>query len=288
MGGKKRNCEKGKPCGATCIERRDICRKELQDNVSEGMSKVSKEVSKGGAELDSFKTAADFDKKLKSTYGFYNPEIKEMHDGAGKVLGDGVLSKAYLDPPSYKNPQEEESFRKLRDSLNKGMGEEEVRQAFYTLRNYTGGKYADYRAAQLGRGGSSDDLERAKLLDGLIQRKEFDRPEVEKFRGKRVDNLTLAAMIESARDNGTFPGKALASWSTELGTAKEFADKNSNRNNRVIQRAVNKKGVAIGSISSVPHELEILTPSTANYRYLGYQAIKVGSITYHVFDVEEL
>jgi hypothetical protein len=29
----KRQCQKGKPCGATCIERRDICQKELGDTI---------------------------------------------------------------------------------------------------------------------------------------------------------------------------------------------------------------------------------------------------------------
>lgn len=42
---KKRNCQKGRPCGFTCIDPDEICRKELGQNISEGLGKVSEEVS---------------------------------------------------------------------------------------------------------------------------------------------------------------------------------------------------------------------------------------------------
>jgi hypothetical protein len=287
----RRKCEKGKPCGATCIDRREICRKELQDNVSKDTGKVSDLVgsrgNNGGAQLSKLTTTAEFNEKLKNTEGNYSPRVKEMHGSSGKLLGEEILSKSYVSEPTYKDKEEEEKFKKLRQSLFASMGEKDVSEAFYTLRNYTGGKYADYRNAQLGRTNSPDDLKRAELLERLVKSKEFEKPEVEKFRGKRVDNLTLSGLIQSARSGGTFADKALASWSTDLEIAQSFADKNTGRNNRVIYRAVNKNGVPIGSISSVGYENEILTPSGSNYRYLGYTPIKVGSQTYHVFDVEE-
>jgi predicted ABC-type ATPase len=42
----KRLCDKGKPCGATCIERRKICQKEARDSVGQGLSTVAGEVNK--------------------------------------------------------------------------------------------------------------------------------------------------------------------------------------------------------------------------------------------------
>lgn len=284
--GVRRRCEKGKPCGATCIDRREICRKDLAKVVSNDASKVSKVVSTRG-NLDKLETADDFNRKLERTEGNYTPEIKEMHDKPGKLLGDSILSKAYVDAPPYKDTGEENLFKKMRESLFASMGEGDVREAFYSLRNYTGGKYGDYRNAQLGRTNSPEDLKRATLIERLIRNKEFDKPEVEKFRGKRVDDSTLKGLIASAKLNGTFVDNALASWSTDLDIAQTFADKNSGRSNRVIYRTINKTGAPIGSLSSVSYEKEILTPSGTGYRYLGYTPIKVGSHTYHVFDVEE-
>lgn len=41
-----RRCEKGKPCGATCIERRDICRKDSPDSVSNSLGQIRYEVER--------------------------------------------------------------------------------------------------------------------------------------------------------------------------------------------------------------------------------------------------
>lgn len=46
---RKRNCQKGRPCGFTCIDPDEICRKELGYGLSQGLTKVSTEVGKRDA-----------------------------------------------------------------------------------------------------------------------------------------------------------------------------------------------------------------------------------------------
>lgn len=231
----------------------------------------------------------EFTAKLIETRGEYNRKVEAMHQWAGKLFGTKILYDHAYDNlvPKY-GRGEEKFFDKLRNALVLDFGKLELIEAFKDIQAFTSGKYGDFRRAQMGTNKSASDLMRVKRIEELLSRREFDKPRVEKFRGKRVNDSTLQAMIESARVNGSFGGKALSSWSTELETAQYFASKNSQiGNNRVIYRTVNSRGVPIGSISSFSTEQEVLTPSTANYRYVSYRPITLGPVTYHMFDVEE-
>jgi hypothetical protein len=313
---KNKRCSKGKSCGATCIHRQKVCRKELGE-ISKSLQSVSGAVagkqpppvpqgSPSGGGLSKLESAEDFIKKLASTDGYYSSEISEMHHQISRVLGADITEGAST---KYKDQNQRIEFAKRREELFRSLGEGDVNkgrqaamEAYKGIKDFTKSAYDEIRQAQFGimpAGPERDSyLKQAKSIENLFASKEINKPKVEKFRGIMVDNDVLAGMIASARERGSYGGEALSSWSTSLPKAKEFADNaqfDTFKNNRVIFRAVNSKGVPIHPISSLLEEYEVLTPSSANYRYLGHRQIKVeteddaGKIiaTYHVFDVEE-
>jgi hypothetical protein len=238
--------------------------------------------------LDKLMTTSDFADKISKTSGFYNDQIKAMHTWMEKLLGKVVLP-AYL-WPSYSSDPERNFFEKLRDKFLKGFagGELEAKEAYNALRMFTGNTYTEIRKVQRGESNDPKYKRMGEVLEKFLSRPEADKPEVEKFRGIAVSPTTLKGMQLSAKGNGTYDGEALSSWSTALRTAKNFANKTEyGKTERVVFRAINKKGVPVGTISSVSHENEVLTPGTAKYKYLSYRPIVYGGETYHVFDVEE-
>lgn len=301
--GKKR-CEKGKSCGATCIDRREICRKDLPVSASKVAQKVNNRDSAKEeplVKLDRLETTTDFTAKQKASSGYYSPEIKATHEWVGKLL-DEVLP---FDKKVDIDPKQEGFFKKLRErfynSITDGdpaQGKIVAKELLNAVTGFTSSDYGDIRDAQRGLrapGSLTDEyLKLGKRIEKLIAASETVKPEVEKFRGIQVDKYSLNGMIESAKLKGNFEGQALASWSTALRKAQEFADDEKyGLGERVIFRAVNAKGIPIHSISSITDEYEVLTSGTANYRYLNYRAIKhqeiygTNVVTYHVFDVEE-
>lgn len=288
----KKKCDKGKSCGATCIDRGEICRKDLSDGTSGQMSKVSEKVSnKDGKSLtlDRLTSREDFDKKLASTKEGYNDGVKSVHQWVAKLLGEKILTADdEIFPPSYSSEAERQLFGKLRGSLSKGIGKESLPEVLKILRGLTDREYTEIRNAQLGGKTNPREVRKAELLEAFLSRKELNRPPVEKFRGVGVDDNDLSKMIEGARGGTRFNGMALSSWSTDLGTAKRFADDNDFYDNKVILRTINTKGVPIGGVSTSEEEYEVLTPRTANYRHLGYSTIKYVGETYRVIDLEEV
>jgi hypothetical protein len=243
---------------------------------------------KGGPKpkLDKLGKESDFLKKESSSNGYYNPAVEDAHRFVRRLLGTGIMKSEV----SYANEGQKRYFDELREKLLATLGQKKLSDTLTAIRDFTGGGYSAIREFQMGTGNSASARKHAKLLEAFIARKDIDKPRLEKFRGKKVDDAVLKGMIESAKANGTYDGKALSSWSTSLGTARGFADKKSwdNRNNRVIYRTINAKGVPVATVSSWTSENEILTPATAKYRYLDYRPITIGANTYHIFDVEEL
>lgn len=295
-------CEKGKSCGATCIDRDKICRKDLSLSVSEGLSKASEleSPSKPKLELSPLTTEESFEEKVKSTEGLYNENVKDLHSYAGKLFGkvsretDGYTS-SLEDYKGFKDEGERKRFEKIRSDLirelgdgDKVKGEKLFKAAILSIYKFTGLDYPEMRQAQMGADLNPKYLKRARIIERLINDPRVEKPEVEKFRGKRVTIDTLKGMIRSANAGREFDGKALSSWSTQLSSAKDFADRHQDgRSQRVILRAVNTKGVSVMQLSGSSHEHEILTSGTARYRYLKHNPIVIDGVTFHVFDVEE-
>lgn len=305
--GKKR-CGTGKSCGATCIAKYKVCRMDFPEMLSSDVSALSskllpnrkeKMMSGPTSRLNPISSEEDFKKKLSETKGNYNSDIENAHAWVKRLLGKEITES--LDPglakigllklPTYESEESSKSFDKLRSSLISGMGESNVTGAIKAIKDFTMGEYPEIRGSQMGRPEHREYLSKANSIEALIDRKEVIKPPVEKFRGIVVTNDALQGMIESSKNNGNFPGVALASWSTELKTSKRFTDhivhKTEDGNNRVILRAINSRGIPIGSVSSTGKEYEILTPSKANYKYLGYNSVVVNGLTFHIFDVEE-
>lgn len=262
----KKRCEKGKSCGATCIDRREVCRKDLPKKVSEGLSKATDKAPKGLSKLD---TAEDFRLKEDSTEEDYSPRIVQMNAQFSSLL------------------RGEELHRSLGDG-DVDKGKSIAKSATLGIRLFTGDYHDEMRQAQR-ETGDPKYLKMVRDIEKVIGSKEVDKPSVEKFRGVRVDSDSLKGMIESAKTRGEFDGKALASWSTSLSIARGFADEDTNdgRKERVVLRAINAKGVPIENLSSSKGEYEILTSGSAGYKYINYRRILEGGEIYHVFDVEE-
>lgn len=239
--------------------------------------------------MDKLLTTSDFADKISQTQGFYNEKIKAMHTWMEKLLGKAVLP-AHL-WPSYGSDAEKGFFEKLRDKFLKGFagGQLEAKEAYDALRMFTGNTYTEIRKVQKGESNDPKYRRMGEVLEKLLASPQADKPEVEKFRGIAVSSTALKGMIKSASKGGDYGSGALSSWSTALRTARNFSGKTEgNRTERVILRAINKVGVPIGTISSVSHENEVLTPGTAKYKYVNYRPIEYGGEKYHVFDLEEL
>lgn len=306
--GKQKRCKKGKSCGASCIAGFKVCLVDIPWASASGIPKVVSSIQnrptpevkpstpsakKPGINLSKLETEADFKAKENATEGYYNSKIKDVHQYLKKLLAKIGFPDAYV---TFDNSTEEDAFSALRDKLVKAMGNgnetkgrQAIKDARYAIISFTGSFSKEIREAQMGTTPNAQYLKKAKDIERLFSMKEVEKPRVEKFRGKRVDEVTLQGMIESAREGGSYSGRALSSWSTQLRTAREFSDKEpyDNRNQRVIYRTVNTKGVPIKEVSAIQREHEVLTSGTANYKYLGYRPIEVNGIIYHMFDVEE-
>lgn len=202
-------------------------------------------------------------------------KLDEAHDRLGAILRiSGDLT-----------PEQQAIAKKL-------GGESAFREAVSTARGFTGSSYDTMREAQ--RLNSE-----GKQLTGYLQYRLREAEATErlvallpkeplvKYRGIKASDERLNAIIAASKDKGDHAEGALASWSTSLQTAQNFADKGST-SNRVIFRTINKKGASVRTISHYDTEDEILTPGSARYKHTGeYEVITVGTATYHVFNVIE-
>ena len=180
-----------------------------------------------------------------------------------------------------------------KEIADKMGGEGNFKEAVRNIMNFTGSYYSEMRDAQRKKNEGKelsqyeeDYLNKANSAEKLLSLLPKER--LIKFRGAPVSDEKLSAIIEASKDKGEHAEGALASWSTSLEKAQNFADKKPHLN-QVIYRTVNTKGASVRSVSFYKSEEEILTPGSARYRHTGnYEAIKVDGRTYHVFDIEEL
>lgn len=96
---KKRNCQKGRPCGFTCIDPTEICRKELGDSVSNGLSQVARDVSSRD------KLQSDYASHVASR-SFSLPDRK---------FGAMDLANAVIEASNQLQGEAKENFRKMMD-----------------------------------------------------------------------------------------------------------------------------------------------------------------------------
>lgn len=318
--GMRKRCKKGKSCGASCISSYKFCMVDLPWASASQIPKVVSLIqsrktpeldnkvkpereTRETTKLDKLETADDFINKRAETEGEYSPAIEAMHSWVSKLFGREIQGWEAKEPSSE---NEKKFFEKLRDKFLKSIGEggdpangvSVAKEMLEAVKMFTG-SYSDYiRKVQRGEAVNFDKdkyLKYANRIEQLLRSKQVDKPDVEKFRGMRVNDEALTGMVTSARAKGNFPGMALASWSTSLGVSQDFADREqyNGKNNRVIIRTINSKGAPIAAISGIGYEMEVLTSGEAKYKYLNYRTIKTreiygaDTVTYHVFDVEE-
>jgi hypothetical protein len=310
--GKSKRCKKGKSCGATCINSGKVCLVDIpwatgkqigklantiqaskKDKEKEKVERVKKPSSVKTA-LSSLETDEDFWDLANKTEKM--KDIPEMVKGSSEVAkimgvqGDGFPSGQTL----YSSPEEKSKYQALRTKVGRGV----ISDGANALDQYTG----SFKSARLARLAERDpnnseltsfDRLRAKHLGALLNLKEMPRPEVEKYRGFRATPERLQEMIDGARGRESFKHDTTYSWTSSLSMGNDFARREvtqlPERDQRVIFRAINKRGVPIEFVSSVDGESELLTPKNTRYRYLGgYREINIQGMPYHVFDVEEL
>lgn len=288
VGGKRKRCVKGKSCSATCIASNKVCLVEIPWVAASGISKVSsmvknrkpKSLSKE-PRLPKLETGEDYTSTLNSTYWSKSEEAKKAHSRVGNII-KGV------------SPADVREREKV---IKKVGGKPALERGLLSIKDFTSESYSPMREVQLEeKGGKTFDdpkqkamLQRVKDAEKLIAALPKDR--VIKFRGISVDANQLNAMRMMAKEKGSFSDGALASWSTSLYEADFFSKKGSTdfgKNQSVIFRAINTRGVAIDSISSIQGESEVLTSGEAKYKHTGnYRAIESKGWTYHIFDVIE-
>lgn len=240
------------------------------------------------AKLDTLDTLDDFNKKLKDTYSVTdNPKLTQDSIEVAKVLG--ISNTSYPQGGLY--PTGDKSKY---DKIQNSIGSQELADGKYSLGRFTASFDFAYSMGMADKGNPAYDSYKkyADALDKLLTSSALPKTEVEKFRGFRATPERLADMIESAKGNQEFTHERAYSWSSALRIGKRFANKEQfdfpDRTERVIYRTVNKRGVPIEFVSSVPREDEVITPRNTKYKYLGYRAITspLGTV-FHVFDVEE-
>lgn len=207
---------------------------------------------------------------------------EDFHDKFAKLL----------DPKSY-------SGREGRDKIMErlGISEPTFAKAIKLIKRYTDTYYQEIQDARkdLAAGLTLNSYQKTALrAEGAIERfiAAFPKEEIVKFRGGRMGDARLQGMIESAKLKESFSRGLLASWSSSLTKAKDFADSppegTGNKPNRVILVTVNRRGIPVESITEVPGEMELLTSKAARYTHTGnYHKVDYDGQTYHIFEVIE-
>lgn len=306
--GKRRRCNKGKPCGLTCIPRGKICRVDMANVLSKYLTFLSRKANnvpkrfkikqkKKIITLSPLTNSDEFLKKISETDGFYNPKIKELHMAIGRIFGGGLFFKRNKEEV-YNSKEQEEKFNKIRNTIIKRIGLDNFKDGIDALVKYTkDGYYGPIRAAQRGifnkkTADRKDELLKlAADIERMLAQPELPRPEIEKFRGYKASPSQIKEMVQKAQAQAVLQGSALSSWSSSLAQGRKFANlhiDDPSKTERVILRAINKVGVPIESVTRNDKEYEILTTKNVNHRYLGYKQIHSKGVTYHVFDLEEI
>lgn len=231
------------------------------------------------ATLPPLKNEADFKEIMKQT-SYMNPQshqkLLDMHERLSGIL---VIKG---------RPTE------IQKELIRHMGgEDKLREAVSNIKYFTGDGYKTFRLAQRNNSdgiGDKDNpyLNRANEIEKLIA--VLPKESVVKFRGVKASDATLDAVLAAAKDKAVHSEGALASWSTSLFRAKNFAEMaGGDTPNSIIYRTVNVKGASVRAVSEYKREDEILTPGSARYRHTGrVEEIEVDGRIVHVIDLEEL
>ena len=305
--GGKRRCDKGKPCGLTCIPRYKICRVGMPDVISKYLTFLSRKANntpkkfkvknKKVATLSPLTNSDQFLKRITETDGFYTPKIKELHMAIGRIFGGGRHFKRNNEEV-YNSKEQEDRFNRIREGIVKRIGVDRFKDGIDALVKYTKDEfYGPIRDAQRGtfkkkNADRKDELLKlAADLERLLAQPEMPRPEIEKFRGYKASPSQIREMVQRAQAQAVLSGSALSSWSSSLGQARKFSNlfiDDPSKTERVILRTINKVGGPIESVTRNDKEYEILTTSNVNHRYLNYNQINSKGITYHVFDLEEI
>jgi hypothetical protein len=302
VGGKRKRCLNGKSCSATCIERNDICLVDLPSSPSMQTTLVSgaiKGSNKKGTltgKKKTLKSAQEFVlpsappakmHRIESAEGFKAARVesgkfsKEFHDKMGRVL-------------KVRDKDEDAVAERVAMLKRLGISEAALAKAIRTVSNYTDLDYKPVKkalyAALAGKpltAGQKRELSKGKVIERIIAA--APKEAVPKFRGFRTDQQALEELIASAKLKGLFKDGVLSSWSTSLRVGQEFADnEKEGKPIRVIFQTINKRGMAVESITQAEREWELMTSGTAKYTHTGnYRIVPYNGETYHIFDVVE-
>lgn len=296
-----RKCERGKPCGATCIERVKICKVDTSRDLSSSLKEASSLLTDKGSKtsnLSKLETHEDVYYKQRETshQNMENrPELFNANLEVSKILN--YKGEFHPEQELYL-PGEKAKYEELR----KKLGEPRLNDALFALNQYILYPEVHTSIRRIERDDSAYRIwnkyeaykKMGDSLNYMLTLKEMPKPPVEKFRGFRATPEHLARLLSEVDKKGEFNSSSLASWSSSLRVGRKFADTeifdNPDRTEKVIFRAINRKGVPVEFVSPHPdREDEILTPRNTNYRYLGYSKVHVkGSGDFYIFDLEEL
>lgn len=304
VGGARKRCSKGKSCSATCIFRGKVCLVDLPAGPSLQMPFVASMVgvvrdeqpaapaksaskprkkaefvlpSGEPAKLHTLVSAEDFQRVRAETGKF----SKEFHERMGRVL-------------RVKDKSEDAVAERAEMLKRLGLSEAAFAKAIRTVSNYTDLDYKSVKKALYAlrdKKPLTDEMRREIAKGRVIERiiAAASKEAVPKFRGFRADQQTLDELIASAKLKGKFKEGVLSSWSTSLRVGQEFADnEKEGKPLRVIFQTINKRGMAVESITQAEREMELMTSGTARYTHTGnYRVVPYKGEVYHIFDVVE-
>lgn len=245
--------------------------------------------------LSSLKTEKQF-KDLERKTDKLSNKMAEFSLEVARLLG--ITNSTYVDHEElYRNERDRDTYDSLRSKFMSAVRGKVLSFADvgYALYEYTLNSTVarDIRQAEKsGYKGPSKYEKMASDLNAMLRWGDMPKPMVEKYRGFRADSARLSEMISDSNAKRGFNHETMYSWSSSLMIGRDFADQRikdlPDRDQRVIFRAVNRRGVPIEYVTENAEEYEMLTPGRTKYKHLGYSPIQVGGVTYHVFDVEEL
>jgi hypothetical protein len=272
---KRRSCNKGYPCGSSCISKSYSCKKKLK-----GQAKNYAEFLKSSKTLRGKKSQKSVSNKQKEK----SKKSQKEHLSLG--MSDEEANQS--------------SFHQLLGNAAKhlekeyGMTKQESVRAVYGVNMFTSSNYPTYK--KIDKGLKKPSVAQKRHIDGIYNYIE----KAPKYDGEihRGISLKQAGFNQSKFEKQLEKGlDSLSSFSSNMRVADKFSSEGgaSSDDLRIVLSVKNKSGVSVKRLSSIPDEDEVIVPKGVKYKIVGKEErefrdplfdTKIKKIVYQLEEVE--
>ena len=272
---KRRSCNKGYPCGSSCISKSYSCKKKLKGqakNYAEFLKLSKTSISR------------------KSQKSVLNKRVK-----SSKKSQKGHLSLGISDDEANQS-----FFHQLLGNAAKylekeyGMTKQESVRAVYGVNMFTTSNYPTYK--KIDKGLKEPSVVQKRHIDSIYNYIE----KAPKYDGEIHRGISLKqagfnqSKFEKQLENGL---DSLSSFSSNMRTADKFSSEGGTDSDdlRIVLSVKNKSGVSVKRLSSAPDEDEVIVPKGVKYKIVGKKETefrdslfdtKIKKIVYQLEEVE--